>query len=286
MPTLWQQLLSAGHLNAGVIVDPAQPPEATIVAVGLTAFLAESFVQHFLSDPEPSISSKVYEALLAGGSPILAAADVRRANTDGNLNLLVMHFGMRLSAPPSARDLAVVEAAHRLFQATHAGYRVKLVMQEAIGAAQVAFMTAGGFRVVDDFSAYYSRNGIIEPDKATRPYLMAARRDEVEQQLPGSTLSVLFRHAVPRFKFTAAEQRVLQWTLLDEDDRAIADYLGVSPDAVKKIWRRVYERVAAVDATLLDAVTEESERVSSGKQKRVRLVRYLRNHAEELRPFK
>jgi hypothetical protein len=71
---------------------------------------------------------------------------------------------------------------------------------------------------------------------------------------------------------------------MDEGDAEIAAALAVSDDAVKKIWRRIYERVAAVDPELLGGATDPSE-LTRGKEKRRRLVRHLRYHLEELRPF-
>jgi hypothetical protein len=71
---------------------------------------------------------------------------------------------------------------------------------------------------------------------------------------------------------------------MDEGDEEVAEALGVSGDAVKKIWRRIYERVAAVDHDLVSDVAECST-IIRGKEKRRRLVRYLRYHLEELRRF-
>ncbi len=60
--------------------------------------------------------------------------------------------------------------------------------------------------------------------------------------------------------------------------------LGVSLSAVKKTWRTIYGRVTAKSPGLIpDQVPEElsSER---GKEKKQRLLAYLREHPEELRP--
>lgn len=71
---------------------------------------------------------------------------------------------------------------------------------------------------------------------------------------------------------------------MDEGDEDVAEALGVSGDAIRKIWRRIYERVAAVDQDLLGGPLERSA-VIRGKERRRRLVRYLRYHLEELRTF-
>ena len=76
---------------------------------------------------------------------------------------------------------------------------------------------------------------------------------------------------------------MLARAVMDEGDDDVADALGVTDDAVKKTWRRVYERVAAVDPDLLGGIADRSG-LTRGKEKRRRLVRHLRFHLEELRP--
>lgn len=68
-------------------------------------------------------------------------------------------------------------------------------------------------------------------------------------------------------------------------DQELSHELGISPETVKKAWRRIYERVVVCvpDLIPLDSAAENgtSER---GKEKKQRLLRYLRDHPEELRP--
>ena len=287
LPSIWARLFEARQLLGGVVVDREGNQPDDILAFGMTVFVDPALIDEYLRAPEPYISARVYERVLGGRSPVLPAGAIATANAAGTLNLLILHFGMRPSRSemPTPRELAVVAKAQTGFRLSHEGYHVQRVIQEVYGPAQVAIMQAGGVRLQHDFSVdtEYAR----ELSQAEWPYLMAVTRDDPESRLPGSAISCLFQRARPRFRFAPAEQRVLMRTLLDETDDTIAAVLRVSRDAVKKTWRRIYQRVAAVDPMLLDGGAErpDSDDVR-GREKRQRLIRYLRYHLEELRPFK
>lgn len=288
LTSIWARLFEAGQLIGGVVVDPEANPPGAIRAFGMTVFVEPSFVDEFLRAPEPYISARVYERILDGRSPVLPAGAVAAANAAGTLNLLILHFGQQLQSDvPTPQEFAVVAKAQTGFRLSHEGYHVSRVVQEVYGPAQVAFMQAGGFRLAADFSGRNAERDAAVASAAEQPFLMAVTRDDPESRLPGSAISCLFQRALPRFGFTPAEQRVLMRTLLDETDETIAASLGVSRDAVKKVWRRIYQRVSRVDPTLVDAGAETARGDDGrGHDKRRRLIRYLRYHLEELRPFK
>jgi len=288
MPSLWRRLLAAGQLHGGVMVDSHQPDAGTVVGFGMGVYIEDAFVDEYFGAPQPYLNALVYERILSGRSPVLDRRALRDANTAGRLTLLVLHFGMRETNPPTQRELDIVEKGRLGFRLLHEGYRVKRVLQEVYGPLGLAYMKAGGFRLASDFSSYFAGLAGTPPACEEHPYLMTIARDDPESRLPGSAVSYLFQHAEPRFGFTPAEQRVLRRTLTDETDEMVADTLGVSRDAVKKLWRRIYQRVAAVDPGLLDGGDQPGgpDLIAHVKGRRLRLIRYLRYHLEELRPFK
>jgi hypothetical protein len=64
-------------------------------------------------------------------------------------------------------------------------------------------------------------------------------------------------------------------------DEELADQLGISLSAVKKAWGSIYHRAADCVPELRFNVAEGGSR---GKEKKQRLLAYLREHPEELRP--
>jgi DNA-binding CsgD family transcriptional regulator len=288
MPSLWRRLLAGEQLHGCAMVDPHPSEAGVVVGFGMSVFVDETFVEEYLRAPRPYLNAIIYEGMLRGRSPVLERAALRDANTRACLNLFVLHFGMRETTPPTMRELDIVEKGRLGFRLMHEGYRVKRVLQEVYGPLGVAYMRAGGFQVATDFSTYYAaRGGTAPPAPEEHPYLMVIARDDPESQLPGSAVSYLFRHAQPRFALTPAEQRVLLRTLADESDETVAGELGVSRDAVKKVWRRIYQRVSAVDPELLDGDNRSNriDPIVRTRERRLRLLRYLRYHLEELRPF-
>jgi hypothetical protein len=284
IPALWYRLLSAGQLNGGVVIHPDLPGPQSIVAFGMTVFVDDAFVDEHAASPRPYLSGILYQRLLSGDSPILDARQLRRANSSGNLNLLILHFGTSAPTPSETRNHAAVTTAQDGFRLTHVGYRIRRVLQEGYGPQQLAFLTAGGFLLKSDYGDYFARTHGAKPPAEERPFLVGLDREDPESRLPGTAMSSLFQATLPRFHFSPAEQRVLARAVMDEADDEVAHALGVSDDAVKKIWRRIYERVAAVAPDLLAGATDGSG-ITRGKEKRRRLVRYLRYHLEELRPF-
>jgi hypothetical protein len=279
LPALWRRLLSAGQLYGGIVVDEDREGDAALLACGMTVFVNERFVDDYLRAPSPYPAAIVYERLLENRSPVLDVRQVAVANAAAELNLLILHFGARQPAPHDDRGRATVATAQEGFRRTHIGYRLKRVLAEAYGP-EVPFYRAGGFLVKDDYTRFYATAPVPAPER--RPYLVGMFADDPESRITGSTLSYLFQRNEPRFHFSPAEQRVLSRAVMDDSDTEIAAALDVSNDTVKKTWLRVHQRVAAVAPEL---ARDAPDALTRGKERRRRLIHYLRYHPEELRPF-
>ena len=101
-----------------------------------------------------------------------------------------------------------------------------------------------------------------------------------------SWISSLFFYVTPRIGFAPNEQRMLLAALRGGTDEELSDELAISLSAVKKAWRSVYERAkkALPGSVLNDDETPGREEGDRGKQKKQRLLNYLRAHPEALRP--
>ena len=97
--------------------------------------------------------------------------------------------------------------------------------------------------------------------------------------------SLFVYYSPPRFGFNRSEQRLLVAALEGGTDKEVSDVLGISLFAVKKTWRIIYERVATCQPEMVPANTQvDALTQDRGKQKKQRLLSYLREHPEELRP--
>jgi hypothetical protein len=283
LPGIWLRLHLDDQLLCGVVVDDDLPDCQPIVAFGMSVFLNDGFVADYLATPRPYLARRVYEHILRGQPPVLSRRDVAAANSTCDLNMVILHFGMGPHVVDhNSRTLRILTAAQRGFRTAMMGFCLKRLLQEAFGDGQVPFFEAGGFLLKSDYGDWYARSGHGIPAAEFRPYLMGLYREDPKSRYPGTALSDLFQPVETRFAFSPAEQRVLFRAVMGETDEVIAEVLGVSRDAVKKVWRRVYNRVAAVDPEMLDNTSEEDQ--ARGKEKRRTLVRYLQYHLAEIRP--
>ena len=109
---------------------------------------------------------------------------------------------------------------------------------------------------------------------------------EVEAGRLGSWIGPLFDYHPPLIGFSSSEQRLLIAALGGGTDEELCRGLGTTVPAVKSTWRTIFNRAASrlpdlfEETTRIDAHTGER-----GKERRRRLLTYLRDHPEELRPL-
>jgi hypothetical protein len=78
-------------------------------------------------------------------------------------------------------------------------------------------------------------------------------------------------------------ERELLWAALEgQTDTELAISLDLTLPAVKARWRSVFTRFAKMEKSLAPEFFGQGGR---GPQKRHRILAYLREHPEELRPF-
>jgi DNA-binding CsgD family transcriptional regulator len=275
LSALWRELLREERLHGGVVVDA--PASDRVMAFGLTAFVDDASMVEYLAAPRPWLTALLYGRVQSQRSLLLAPREVGTANAAGDLNLVVLHFclGVDLGTPEGQAVVAAAEAGFRL---AHAGHRVRRVLQEGYTPLDRMMLGSAGLRLKADYAG--QPDGLPENQ---RPFLMGLFSEDPESRQLGTAAASLFQYHEPRFFFSLGEQRVLARAVLDDSDEEIARELGLSIAAVKKIWRRVYERVDATDPDV-SVANGNDPGFTRGKEKRRNLIRYLRYHLEELRP--
>ena len=119
------------------------------------------------------------------------------------------------------------------------------------------------------------------------PHIVGITRD-IARARQGNWIDAMFHYRPPQVGFSRAEQLLLLTTLRNEAagaDQELAAALGVSMPTVKKMWLSIYRRAASLSELAPDGCEQGHEPVHRGKEKRRRLLAYLRNHPEELRPL-
>lgn len=270
LPALWTALLQQEAIEARTIVSNAGDRER-VEAFGASVFLPAGAFADLVAHPPRRVAESIYRALLTGEKAILSAREIAKANSDGGVDVCVMHFCERpvdLNDPIGQQLLAM---GHAAFRDAHLGYNVRALVHQNFRPSHRAFLLAGGMALFHDLAAT-ADSGRDTPESV----IVGMTRERAMAEAAGSPISFLFRSEQPRFYFAPSERRVLRAALTGRSDNEIAALIGVSHDAVKGAWKVVFRRVKE----------HTGDDVYHGATHgRRRLLEYLRQHPEELRPY-
>lgn len=279
---LWREVLERRCGESGVVEAADRGRNDRLVGFGLSVFVADEFAQELATGSLPYVGRQVLRRWQRGSSPILAPKDVRSANSTDGLNVLVLHNGIRGS-------LAVAEQIHVMhylkdaFVALHRGYRIKNMMSEVYDQHILDFMLATGFTLITDHTKLLQRHPKLLAAPAKRPYLVGVTRDAALQQ-PQNFVFEITEYTPPRFGFTSGGVELLERALRGETDDGIATGLNVALVTVKKRWEAIYDRVSQVDPAFFGDPKWGVRGDKRGPEKRRRVLAYIQEHPEELRP--
>lgn len=275
----WSHLLGQEAFT-GIVFEEINGSRVRKVAVGTRLFVSDAFVAEMKTAPHFWVAPELVRRIVAGKSPALTNAQVRAANRDGGLNLLVLEGAMRTA------DMGRPEIMNILFGVFveyHRGFLLKeLITQGTSTDMMKAQLQSGGY-LVDHQGRYVPGKNKLLDELLRAPHFIGVSRELALQDF-GSWMSSMFVYHAPRFGFRPSEQRLLLAALSGGTDEELSDELAISMSAVKKNWRQIYERVAPHDSTLVPSHYDEDRNSERGKTKKQRLLAYLREHMEELRP--
>ncbi len=276
----WLSLLGREAFRA-VVFEDAKDSQVRTAGVGVSVFVSDDFLLEIKTPPFFWIGPALTKRMLRADSPLLSDKQVRHANANGGLNLLAWIDALDTEHLDSADTRAAVFSA---FVSEHRGFLLKELVGQGVSLETLeGAIRSGGlfFSPVDGRYVEFLDRPLHEVLSA--PYLIGLTR-ELAMARVGTWIGSLFVYQPPQFGFRPSEQRLLLAALQGGTDEELAAVLGVSLSAVKKTWRSIYDRVTHHSPGLIpDQVPEEltSER---GKEKKQRLLVYLREHPEELRP--
>ena len=273
----WLKLLGQEAFR-GCVFEEFGDSGRRLIGCGVSAFVSDDFLAELKRPPFVWAAPRIVKRILGGSSPLLSDKQVREANRNGGLNLLVWE-GTFYPADFARRE--VLMAVFATFAELHRGFLLKNLISHSASVENFEAMLQSGGLLLNRDGLYV--NEVERPIKEiiAQPHYLGLSRELALTRL-GSWMSSLFIHKPPRFAFRPREQRLLLCALRGGTDEELSDELAVSLSAVKKTWLSIYERVAAFDVNIIPVSDHDnSER---GKAKKQRLLAYLREHMEELRP--
>jgi hypothetical protein len=270
--SLWRSLIT-NRCFVGKAVHASPPISGrSIVAFGCSVFVSSEFTRAELRDPRPCLNDRFFAHLNAGDPVLLSEKELRYANARGDLCLLILYSNWIERALTGTQILEIGNLfAQRWYEAYH-GYRFDTLISEEVGADMQAFRKATGvWRLVKEFEGEH------------RGFTVLTRNDALS--VTGSIAAKLFLAPSPKLKLRPEDQELLIAALDGATDEEVAEKLRLTVATVKKRWRAIGERV---EKTLPDLLPEKSNPCvgpTRGPQRKHRLLAYMRQHPEELRPF-
>ncbi|MEZ5819021.1 MAG: hypothetical protein R3D44_18280 [Hyphomicrobiaceae bacterium] len=255
----------------------------SIVAVGLTAFISACEIESYLAEPVPFPSLHILSRVLSGArGAFLSPREVGKGNAEGSLNQLTVYYGQTVKSPEAPLWRQMLPSSHKLHREVHGGYRLRRLLQDEWTENEPVFSHAG-YRVLRRFPAGTPSPLGLGPLRAPRS-LVGLTAAEAAEQLPGTTASFLFEYRKPRLGLTSAERRLLWHALTHDTDTDLTRALNLSLNTIKTTWRRIYDRFESRLPFVIEAAQDSDVATTRGAEKRRRVLAYVQDHLEELRP--
>jgi hypothetical protein len=273
-----RRLLGEGSMM-GNLIDVIQPDGSfQVIGVGGGAFVANDLVLDARERPRPGLVERVLRARMTCNPIVLSGRQIEMANPAEGISFVVL-FHHWVDGLSEQVELEVRRHLMVSFLRDVKGYNLAEVLAEG-RECDLKWSLAGGFRVRSDYASWYAQHRDPQP---RRVLVGMARSEAADAQ--GSVMSLVFDYAPPRFGFTASQRRLLSQAIQFKTDAEIASALAVSLSAVKKTWAAIFDKVSDVFPEMADELRETTTGPNTrGAQKRHRLLTYLHDHPEEIKP--
>jgi hypothetical protein len=283
----WLKLLNC-QARTATVLKPDDRPHAPICFVGVSVIVTDDFVREMKTAPLFWIGPELARRIVRGNSPLLTDKQLREDNSRGGLNLLVWEGCL---SSQFERDTEIARYVINLFIEEHSGFLWKeLIADQADTGERLRLMLQSGSLLWNPQKHRYVQGFEGDPDEIVRkPHLVGLTRQietERTNSWTDSWVGGLFDYQPPKCSFTRGEQRMLSKALEGWTDEELSEKLATSLPTVKKTWRSIYHRAGAKMPGLNpDEPEMNAIETKRGREKKRRLLTYLRNHPEELRPF-
>jgi len=166
------------------------------------------------------------------------------------------------------------------------GFRLREVVGQADCIEQYSAMRdAGAFYFDRVRIAYVNYPELDAGNFSDEPRACGLTRDLAFTHGASWVASLFVSYLPPRLGLSRSEQRLLLAAWDGATDEQLSNKLGISIHAVKMRWRMIYDRVAACLPDLVaDSSRVDGEMRGRGREKKQRLLDYVRKHPEELHP--
>jgi len=247
-----------------------------VEAFGMLVFADDDVIDEQISSGWGMIALNL---LSQSGQPaFLDTKQQAQANQTDGMAALLLDFCVRIDNLEGDEGNAIMQQSIPLFLRNFEGFNVTKQYWE----------TGPRFRPFAESAGYYPvqtvKGNITSPfgslHDQERTMFCVERQSKPVGQL--DLMQAALAYQPPRFRLTPAEQRVIKAALPGRTDRQIATTLGISHDAVKQTWERIYNHIGD---DLSEIPTSEGESGARGGERRRQIISYMADHINELRPY-
>lgn len=281
LPDIVNELLGAGTVRGGV-VTPASD-QSHCLAFGLSCFVPRPIADDFVANPIPFLNLRLLKRYRDGDKSVfLDRAAQIPGNTGDGLDLVVLDYlqdTFDFSDPMAAECLNAIVP---IYMAAHSGFNIRRALHEtelAFGHIQESGGNPLAFEVAPQHPFSFSSDGF-----GPRGVYMVSR-NMVDQLAPtGIAKSILYAPR-PTFRLTLREQEVIEYALEGLKDVEIATALGISRDAIRQTWTRIYDHIQEVAPSFFGPMGARKEGDKRGGEKRRLVLVHMTHNPQDLRPM-
>jgi len=242
--------------------------------------VSDAFLACLKTPPYFWIGPEVTRLFAAGQCPFLSNDQLKTANSVGGLSVVTW---LSLLNRAEIQRFEVQKLAMGAYRSMLRGYRLKeIIGQATVPEELLAAFHSGGLLLGPE--GLPRKDAPESADKvAFKPHVITMSRNLVPHY--HTWTSLMFVYQEPILGFARSEQRLLDAALLGVTDEELATELKISLSAVKKTWRSIYSRANRSSSGILPGTLESrTDSSDRGKGKKHRILTYVREHPEELRP--
>ena len=275
---VWKRLFRSLAFNCAVVEEKSASPGRRILGFGASVFVSSKIVDDELTMPQPGLNARLLQKIDNGDSVALTEQELRAGNSQDGLDLVVLCscWPRDLRDPEQLSEIQTLLTAG--FLRDHAGYRLRRALSEALGEQEIQFAgSSHAWQPIRDFG------GSSDQGELHRSLWLITKSNALA--VSWSIVGMLFHYREPLLHLRPPDQRLLLAALDGMTDHELSDRLGLQLGTIKKRWISLFDRIADAQPDLLPDVNGEHHDHKRGPQKRHRVLAYVREHPEELRPF-
>jgi len=276
----YAHLVRTRRFISALVEMPLPHGSRQVVGFGGAVFVSERFFQDEIGHPRPGLNARLIASVARKKPVVLSHDEVRRANTSDGLNVAITHAWLR-NALTTEQMSAVERLMSTAFFHLVRGYRLLRLFREAASEEAIAHVKSQhvfGTMVAFDGLRAVNPGRLWNRNRA----LFVAEREHC-LSVPASVAAMLFAYSEPILNLHETDQELALAALDGLTDSELARVLNLKLPALKKRWTSLFDRVSCIRPDLVPPPDPDNGD-TRGPQKRHRLLAYLREHPEELRP--